>query len=126
MTSQPYFRCDPGNLCEGAKCCSSIETPVALGVGDYLRLGEATGRSPVEVWHEVGDVSVTKTNEQNKWLILLGLLHDPCPYLTPDLKCGVYDHRPLGCASFPAFFFLFNRRDIAHYTKKKRQEKIGR
>lgn len=95
-----YFRCDPRELCEGAQCCRSLETSPALSLGDYVRLSEYTGLPISKIWHDNGDVYAYPVLG-NQFQATLGLLHDPCPYLKNDLKCGVYEMRPSGCAGFP-------------------------
>ncbi len=98
-----YFVCRPGELCDGAACCTSPETRPSLLLGDYIRLSEHTGEPLEKIWREKGDVSLSKFGNMGptEFLVTLGLLHDPCPYLAHDYRCGVYESRPLGCGSFP-------------------------
>ncbi|MDI6721503.1 MAG: hypothetical protein QMD85_03870, partial [Candidatus Aenigmarchaeota archaeon] len=76
-----YFRCDPINLCNGASCCTSMETKPALSVGDYIRLSKLTGEAPDRIWQEKGDVALYRDDDMDngEYLILLSLPHDPCP-----------------------------------------------
>lgn len=104
MASPPYFRCDPGRLCEGAKCCTSQETQPSLSLGDFIRLSDASGKPMESIWREDGDVCLSHFQGMmpaGVFVVSPGLFHDPCPYLTRDLKCGVYATRPLGCRDFP-------------------------
>ena len=41
-----------------------------------------------------------------EFIVTLGLLHDPCPYLSEDYRCKVYSARPLGCAVFPLHLLI--------------------
>jgi Fe-S-cluster containining protein len=108
---EKYFRCEPGTLCDGARCCRSIESVPALSLGDYFRLSEYAGEPMARIWRNRGEIALSDFNDlrECEFLVSLGLMHDPCPYLSEDLMCGVYDARPLGCAAFP--FFLLARND---------------
>ena len=103
-----YFECRPTELCEGARCCTSNETQPALIVFDYLRLSESTGKPIGDIWREKGSICFTPLSSTAELGAVLGLLHDPCPYLDADYHCSVYEKRPLGCTDFP--FILLNKR----------------
>jgi Fe-S-cluster containining protein len=104
---QKYFQCRPGELCEKAECCRSLETAAALNLGDYYRLSRATGESMVSIWRAKGDVAFDTDAVRLTAKIRLSLLHDPCPYLNEESRCRVYAARPLPCATFPASIYLF-------------------
>jgi Fe-S-cluster containining protein len=124
-----YFACRPGELCSGAACCTGQETLTALIVGDYIRLSNATGRSPAEISRKNGDVSLLDAEtllgmaarpkagrrEKGIYVVKLGLFHDPCPYLQSDRKCAVYGSRPMGCADFPLTIFRDRRDELGKY-----------
>jgi len=117
-----YFRCEPGTLCEGAACCKRIDTTPGLGIGDYLRLSEATGEPAADIWRSKGDVHLThyKNMPQGEFLVTLSLLHDPCPYLSAGNSCTVHESRPLACASFPLFLYMFRQEHMdGHYREYK-------
>lgn len=94
-----YFECKPGELCEKADCCCSRETKPTLSVGDYLRLSEATGEPMDEIWKSKGMVTASPM-PGGLFMLNLSLEHDPCPYLS-EMKCSVYEARPIVCATFP-------------------------
>ncbi len=113
----PYFECKPTELCEGAACCSHPEMGIAASLGDYIRLSEHTGQPIDEIWVEKGNVVVAPNDKTNPGIAmaLLGILHDPCPYLAEDFKCSVYDMRPLHCSVFPADLLTTNSRLAPEY-----------
>ena len=132
--SENYFKCEPGRFCQDATCCRTVETQPCVSVGDFLRLSEYTDEPPEHIWKSRGDVSLSKHSDMKsgQFLVTLSLLHDPCPYLTDDSKCGIYAARPLGCASFPLVLYAEqneSRRQYEHYACLKgaeaRPEQIG-
>ena len=95
-----------------------MRTKPTLSVGDYVRLSEYTGEPITEIWKSRGDVALhVYDTERGKFSVNLSLLHDPCSYLTEENRCGVHDARPLACASFPIFQFMFKEEEIkqGHY-----------
>jgi Fe-S-cluster containining protein len=78
-------------------------------VADYLGLAEFTGNHVDVGWREVGALHLSRSGLANpdagKFLIGLGMKHDPCPYLDDkdEFKCKLYgtDGRPLMCDLFP-------------------------
>jgi Fe-S-cluster containining protein len=109
-----YFTCNPETLCEGAKCCKSIDTHPALTLGDFYRLSKIAEKPMEDIWKAVGDISLMQhpSLPNNLFAISLGMLHDPCPYLSPTYKCDVYDSRPLGCAGFPIIPYLSDKNNL--------------
>jgi|SRR3989338_464638 len=98
--SQNNFVCKPGELCDGAACCT--DTYPAVTLGDYIRLSKYTGESVEGIWRTKGDNHVTILLQPPGVVIAtLGLLNHPCPYLTADFACGVYESRPMPCMAFP-------------------------
>ena len=96
------FNCDPRQFNCRAACCRSANTSPALSVGDYLRMGAAIGEDPSQVWLKRGNIKLTLVNEATgMFIITLGLLHDPCTFLSPEEKCQIYAMRPVACGSFP-------------------------
>ncbi len=114
-----YFECKPGELCDGSTCCKTRGTKPALSVGDFIRLSEATGKPITELWKTKGDATITTYSNlrMGEFLVSLGLLHYPCPFLSQENRCTVYDTRPLGCASFPSLLLESHSEQLdAHYS----------
>lgn len=63
-------------------------------------MSELTGEAPEHIWRTKGNVLLTAA-EEGFVVVNLGLRHDPCVYLTPEGRCGVYEKRPTTCAGFP-------------------------
>lgn len=109
-----YFRCDPHELCEGAACCKGLESQPTITLGDYFRLSAHTNQKMDQIWHQNGDIYLLRHNDV--YFLTLSLLHDPCPYLGEDLRCGVYESRPYICATFPVGLFQDHADQIdTHY-----------
>jgi len=108
------FECKPGELCEGASCCKDIHSSPSVSLGDYLRISEFTKTSLTDMWRKNGEVSLVPHPElpPATYIVTLGLVHDPCPYLSGESRCEVYPIRPLGCASFPIGTFQHSREEI--------------
>ncbi|MEA3430600.1 MAG: YkgJ family cysteine cluster protein [Nanoarchaeota archaeon] len=96
-----YFQCLPGKLCETADCCKGKETPVALTLGDYSRIKQYTSESLEEIWRKRGNVCLTPHSVFGEIMQTLGLFHNPCPYLSDEHSCSIYESRPMGCIGFP-------------------------
>ncbi|MBW2999956.1 YkgJ family cysteine cluster protein [Candidatus Woesearchaeota archaeon] len=112
---EKYFECKPNELCDGAHCCKSIETKLGAGLGDYIRLSKYTGEPMSQIWRTKGIADITSakgTMRQGEFGINLGLLHDPCPYLSEDNKCSVYEVRPLDCGFFPLSLFVLHKDEL--------------
>jgi Fe-S-cluster containining protein len=95
-----YFRCKPGELCSGADCCSGIDSVPSIGLGDWYRLSEKLGEPVHVLWEQFGRIVLVPLDSPEKISLSMGLDHEPCPFLEGN-SCGVYDVRPLSCASFP-------------------------
>ncbi len=78
-----------------ANCCRTLT--VGLEPDDIERLVAGTGASAAEVLARYVDRSAGAALDE--WATLRGV---PCPFLRDNL-CGVYAHRPLACAHYPAF-----------------------
>jgi Fe-S-cluster containining protein len=115
--AERYFICRPNELCERAACCRSLETRPTLGVGDYIRLSEYTGEPVTKIWRERGNINLThfKGMGTGEFIATLSLLHDPCPYLSDDSACSVYEVRPLVCADFPFNLLIEERERLEQY-----------
>lgn len=101
--SAEYFKCDL-SVCGSAPCCHDRYSDPLLTPGDWLRLSEKIGEPVDEIWKKYGDVSI-ETSEvlgDGVFLVGLGLDHYPCPFLSREKECTVYDSRPLSCVAFPA------------------------
>ncbi|MFA4820101.1 MAG: YkgJ family cysteine cluster protein [Candidatus Aenigmatarchaeota archaeon] len=122
QTTTQEFKCDPYKLCEGAQCCRGNESYPSLSIGDYIRISGATGKPLTALWRDAGDVQLSDFSdlEKGEYLMTLSLLHDPCPYLTDDFRCSIYEARPLGCGSFPFLLFKYDpeqiRENYKHYA----------
>jgi Fe-S-cluster containining protein len=107
------FHCNPNKYCKDATCCKSEETAPSLGVGDYIRLSEKTGEPLADIWRTKGDVHISTLHEiEGGFLVVLGLEHEPCPYLQ-ETGCKVYDSRPLTCQMFPTGVLLNHKRQLS-------------
>lgn len=115
--AEKYFKCDPKELCNGSACCRTLETRPSLGVGDYIRLSEYTGEPVVEIWRKKGNINLTHFKDMGKggFVTTLSLIHDPCPYLSEDSTCDVYEVRPLCCADFPLNLLIDQREKLKNY-----------
>lgn len=102
------FKCDPDLFHCSASCCTSIYSHPTLSLGDYVRLSEGTKKPISEIWRSKGSIklSTRKDLRNGEFLLTLGLLHNPCPYLSLDNKCSIHDIRPVACASFPLFLYI--------------------
>jgi Fe-S-cluster containining protein len=116
-----YFKCDPENLCDKAECCRDTSALPGLSVGDYIRLSDHTGESITQIWRTKGSLTFSTAEEiaPGRWIAHLSLLHDPCPYLLDDYRCGVHDVKPIGCGSFPLYMMLTEPAEVeesySHY-----------
>lgn len=95
-----YFECKPGKICKNADCCRSKYANPSIGIGDYLRISKYTDESILDIWETKGSVSLYYRGCA-EFTVLLSFLHDPCPYLTNENKCRIYEVRPVVCALFP-------------------------
>jgi len=112
-----HFRCDVKEFDCKAECCKSISTKPVLGVGDFIRIREHTGELVSKIWLEKGNTRLVYIPEQwgeNNLLLTLGLIHEPCPYVSQDDSCKIYEARPLVCANFP--FSLSHSKRMANYS----------
>ena len=112
-----YFICDPENLCDGATCCGRVGTQPWLSLGDYIRLADYTNESVIDLWRTKGNLKLTvlPSLRTGEFLVSLSLLHNPCPYLTQEHKCSVYEVRPTECAGFPLFLYLHHPEQIGTF-----------
>ena len=120
--SEDYFKCDL-EICGNARCCREDNTKPILSFGDYMRIGEYTGRKASEVWKEDGEVSLVMRQDQwgpNHFLIQMSLKHNPCVYLNDDNQCRIYEVRPFVCADFPISMYLVNQ-DVSMVMTQARQ-----
>lgn len=101
------FKCDPKELCNGAYCCRNDSTVPDLSPGDFLRIADRFGRPVEDIWRNYGDISLVPFPNLPafNFKIGLGLLHDPCPFLNLECRCGIYEVRPATCANFPFTVF---------------------
>lgn len=105
MEKKP-FKCD-SKACN-SYCCRTIDTNVALSVGDFIRLSETLGKPIKDVWFEHGDMAVIPAPRgpglpevlEDFLMLGLSLIHDPCHFLSEN-ECSVYNSRPLCCSEFP-------------------------
>ncbi len=98
---EKYFSCDP--VACNAECCRSISTKPVMTFGDFLRIGQHLGKTATDIWLESGNVAVVPLQDREgiAALAALALFHNPCPYLSEQNKCNIYNSRPLGCLEFP-------------------------
>jgi Fe-S-cluster containining protein len=113
MTGDTHFSC---TLC--ANCCSHLKIPLTAAESvDWLRRGhpvqvicEAT---PWPVEFPAGDqksahrrrrsfAAVSGSMPIRVVVILAARIDGACPNLLPDLRCGIYERRPLVCKIYPA------------------------
>lgn len=95
------FRCSGcGNCCK--------EPLLPLTDADVLRISEHTGDSPVDFVRfvdrqaiDLDEPEAFVTLRQGKRVMILRHQRGGCRYLGHDLRCTVYEARPLGCRIFP-------------------------
>lgn len=96
------FRCTGcGNCCK--------EPLLPLNDADLRRIVEHTGEAPKDVVKFVDRDAIDMDDEphaflrlkQGKRVMVLRHAKSQCKYLDKDDRCGIYEHRPLGCRVFP-------------------------
>jgi Fe-S-cluster containining protein len=113
MTGDTHFSC---TLC--GNCCSNLKIPLTAAESvDWLRRGH-----PVQVICEATPWPVEFPADDQKSahrrrrsfaavsgsmpirvvVILAARIDGACPNLLPDLRCGIYERRPLVCKIYPA------------------------
>lgn len=51
------------------------------------------------------------------FIVMLGMKHDPCPFLNSENKCDIYDVRPTNCAKFPQSLFMIESNHLEAYSE---------
>ncbi|MDQ2645255.1 MAG: YkgJ family cysteine cluster protein [Myxococcota bacterium] len=96
------FRCTGcGNCCK--------EPLLPLTCADVIRIRESTGDDPMDFVRFVDEDAIDLEGEpeafallaQGKRVMILRHQGGGCRYLGEDLRCKIYESRPLGCRIFP-------------------------
>jgi len=102
--AKTQFQCNPQKYCKQALCCKTKESVPFLSPGDFIRIGNFTGISPLEIWQKHGSVKISHFSRlpEFTYQVSLSLYHDPCPYLNErGFGCDTYEARPVICEVSP-------------------------
>ena len=113
MTEDTHFSC---TLC--GNCCSNLKIPLTVAESaDWLRCGHPVqvicDATPWAVEFPADDqrsahrrrrsfAAVSGSMPIRVVVILAARIDGACPNLLPDLRCGIYERRPLVCKIYPA------------------------
>ena len=111
---------------ECATCCSARCCPKAKTAGPIDEpVGHVAIMLPFELEYILSKTNIDPEKLQHTQIefssdttLNIGFMTCavPCPFLTPDNQCGIYEFRPLDCRSFPLIPFFNEDGSIRFYV----------
>lgn len=103
----PKDKIPPCSSCKTAACCRAFVVNISQIEYDSGVYGDAAVKLTPEIYEQLKSRFVAPavlgapvTNTHKDSYYLEGKIGEPCPFLTADQKCGIYDVRPVTCRAY--------------------------
>lgn len=102
----PADKKPPCDSCKTAACCTAFIVELTQLEYESGIYGDAAVKITPEMYEQLGSRFIAATKlvaprvEDKTRYILEGMVGEPCPFLTDDKKCSIYDIRPVVCRTY--------------------------
>lgn len=104
LPSIPADKIPPCDTCKTAACCQVYVVNITEMEYDSGLFGDAAVKLTVDMYNQLHSkfmmlpmLTAPRQLNDNDAFYLEGKIGEPCPFLTPDKKCSIYDIRPKTC-----------------------------